>query len=80
MTCIIAGKSGTFICFHAGKAHAILGNRNRSPPLIHTKETTMSDPTAVMARPQDQERTVATLVAAFADDPFIRWMFPDARQ
>ena len=40
----------------------------------------MADPTAVMAGPQDQDRTVASLVAAFADDPFIRWMFPDARQ
>lgn len=39
----------------------------------------MTDPTPVRAAPQDQDRTVASLVAAFADDPFIRWMFPDAR-
>lgn len=40
----------------------------------------MTDPTAVMAQTQDQERSVASLVAAFVNDPFIRWMFPDALQ
>ena len=52
------------------------------PPGAHpeTMETKMTDPTAVMAQPHDQDRAVASLVAAFVDDPFIRWMFPDARQ
>jgi len=40
----------------------------------------MHDPTAVAAGSEDYERLVASLVAAFICDPFIRWMFPDARQ
>ena len=28
----------------------------------------------------DRERAIAALVTAFASDPFIRWMFPDAQQ
>ncbi|MDJ0992635.1 MAG: GNAT family N-acetyltransferase [Dinoroseobacter sp.] len=35
---------------------------------------------AVTAQTEDATRTIAALVTAFADDPFIRWMFPDAHQ
>ncbi|MEK7762786.1 MAG: GNAT family N-acetyltransferase [Nitrospirota bacterium] len=37
-------------------------------------------PTVVSALPSDRERSVATLVTAFTQDPFIRWMLPDAQQ
>lgn len=40
----------------------------------------MTDPAVVAAQPKDHKRAIASLVTAFADDPFIRWMFPDARQ
>lgn len=40
----------------------------------------MQVPRAISASNQDYERTVASLVAAFICDPFIRWMFPDSRQ
>lgn len=40
----------------------------------------MQEPTAVSASLEDYERSVASLVAAFLRDPFIRWMFPDSRQ
>ena len=32
------------------------------------------------ATPEDRERCTATFVAAFVDDPLMRWMFPDADQ
>lgn len=35
---------------------------------------------AVPARSDEAALTIATLVTAFADDPFIRWMFPRADQ
>ena len=40
----------------------------------------MFTPSAVSASPMDRERAMAALVTAFASDPFIRWMFPDAQQ
>lgn len=56
------------------------GRADLSPRPSHSNETSMTDPTAVMAKPRDQDRTVASLVAAFSGDPFMRWMFPDAWQ
>lgn len=35
---------------------------------------------ALVAANEDRERTTATLVTAFASDPFIRWLFPDSLQ
>ncbi len=32
------------------------------------------------ATPEDRDRCTATLVAAFVNDPLMRWMFPDADQ
>lgn len=40
----------------------------------------MQEPTAVPASLEDYDRTIASLVAAFICDPFIRWMFPDSKQ
>lgn len=40
----------------------------------------MSTPLAVSASSDDRGRAIAALVNAFVADPFIRWMFPDARQ
>lgn len=40
----------------------------------------MQESTAVPAAFDDYDRTVASLVAAFICDPFIRWMFPDSKQ
>ncbi len=40
----------------------------------------MHDPTPVPASSEDYDRSIASLVAAFICDPFIRWMFPDSRQ
>lgn len=40
----------------------------------------MTIQTAVPAQTEDATRTIAALVTSFADDPFIRWMFPDAHQ
>lgn len=40
----------------------------------------MHDPTAVPATFEDYDRSIASLVAAFICDPFIRWMFPDSKQ
>ena len=40
----------------------------------------MHTPTALTATPDEFDRAVSTLVAAFVADPFIRWMFPDAKQ
>ena len=40
----------------------------------------MTIQTTVPAESEDATRTIAALVTAFADDPFIRWMFPDAHQ
>jgi ribosomal protein S18 acetylase RimI-like enzyme len=34
----------------------------------------------VTATPEDRDRCTATMVAAFVNDPLIRWMFPDAEQ
>ena len=34
----------------------------------------------VPAHPADYDRSIASLVAAFIADPFIRWMFPDPKQ
>lgn len=34
----------------------------------------------VLATPEDRDRCTATFVAAFANDPLMRWMFPDAEQ
>jgi ribosomal protein S18 acetylase RimI-like enzyme len=39
-----------------------------------------ASPSVVPASPEDRDRATATLVAAFVDDPLIRWMFPDAEQ
>ncbi len=36
--------------------------------------------TAIPAQTEDQTRAISALVTAFADDPFIRWMFPDSHQ
>ncbi len=40
----------------------------------------MHIPKAMPARPDEFDRAVSTLVAAFVADPFIRWMFPEAKQ
>lgn len=40
----------------------------------------MSAPSATCASLSDYDRSIAALVAAFISDPFIRWMFPDAKQ
>lgn len=40
----------------------------------------MHTPKAVPAHAADYDRTIASLVAAFTADPFIRWMFPDSKQ
>lgn len=40
----------------------------------------MPGPSVIPATPGDFDRSIAALVAAFIGDPFIRWMFPDARQ
>ena len=40
----------------------------------------MTIQTAIPAQSEEKTRTIAALVTAFADDPFIRWMFPDAHQ
>jgi hypothetical protein len=40
----------------------------------------MQNQTVVTADPEDNAKAIACLVTAFASDPFIRWMFPDARQ
>lgn len=40
----------------------------------------MTIQTAVAVQSEDETRTIAALVTAFADDPFIRWMFPDPHQ
>ncbi len=40
----------------------------------------MSAPSATPALLSDYDRAIATLVTAFISDPFIRWMFPDAKQ
>lgn len=40
----------------------------------------MQTPSAVPAAYADYDRAMASLVAAFIADPFIRWMFPDAKQ
>ena len=40
----------------------------------------MQTPKAVQAQLADFDRSIATLVAAFIADPFIRWMFPDPKQ
>lgn len=40
----------------------------------------MSAPSATHASLFDYDRSIAALVTAFVSDPFIRWMFPDARQ
>ena len=40
----------------------------------------MTIQTAVPAQTEDATRSIAALVTSFADDPFIRWMFPDAYQ
>ena len=40
----------------------------------------MSKPKALIASPEDFDRSIGTLVTAFVADPFIRWMFPDAKQ
>lgn len=40
----------------------------------------MPAPSATLATPPDYDRSIAALVTAFVADPFIRWMFPDAKQ
>lgn len=40
----------------------------------------MTIQSAIPAHTGDKTRTIAALVTSFADDPFIRWMFPDAHQ
>ncbi len=40
----------------------------------------MQEPTVIAASLEDYDRSVASLVAAFICDPFIRWMFPDSKQ
>lgn len=40
----------------------------------------MTPRSIVPARPDEATHTISTLVAAFVDDPFIRWMFPRADQ
>lgn len=40
----------------------------------------MQEETVVSAGSADYDRTVGCLVTAFVRDPFIRWLFPDARQ
>jgi len=40
----------------------------------------MHKPNAVPANSSDYDRSIASLVAAFIADPFIRWMFPDSKQ
>lgn len=40
----------------------------------------MRPPKAVTVDPVDTDRTIASLVAAFIADPFIRWMFPEPKQ
>ena len=32
------------------------------------------------AGPEDSERSIATLVMAFSNDPFVRWMMPEPNQ
>ena len=40
----------------------------------------MSAPSATRASLSDYDWSIAALVTAFISDPFIRWMFPDAKQ
>jgi ribosomal protein S18 acetylase RimI-like enzyme len=40
----------------------------------------MQNQTVVTADPEDNAKAIACLVTAFSSDPFIRWMFPNARQ
>lgn len=40
----------------------------------------MQTPRAVPVDAADQDRAIASLVAAFIADPFIRWIFPDPKQ
>lgn len=40
----------------------------------------MSAPSTTRASLSDYDRSIAALVTAFISDPFIRWMFPDAKQ
>ncbi len=40
----------------------------------------MSGSLAIRASLSDYDRSIAALVTAFISDPFIRWMFPDAKQ
>ena len=40
----------------------------------------MPIPSTTRASISESGRSIATLVAAFIADPFIRWIFPDARQ
>jgi len=40
----------------------------------------MTPRSTVPAQTGDTDRTISILVTAFADDPFIRWMFPSANQ
>lgn len=40
----------------------------------------MHDATAVPAAAEDYDRAVASVVAAFICDPFLRWLFPDPWQ
>lgn len=40
----------------------------------------MPNQTTVTAHRDERDRVIACMVTAFSDDPFIRWMFPDAQQ
>lgn len=40
----------------------------------------MHDPAVTPARPEDSERALASVVAAFIRDSLLRWFFPDGRQ
>jgi len=52
----------------------------RASRLAASEGTSEEPPVAMLASGSDRERAMATLVTAFAGDPFIRWMFPDALQ
>ena len=40
----------------------------------------MNTVTAISSSADEFDRTISSLVAAFVADPFIRWLFPDAKQ
>jgi hypothetical protein len=40
----------------------------------------MQSPQSLLATPEESDRAINVPVAAFIVDPFIRWLFPDAKQ